>query len=70
MKAIEFIFALLAVECAEGYYLNGTDCLACPLDEYKDTVGNLVSCTQCPDGTKTLATGAVNSSLCGEYCIL
>ena len=56
-----------ACQCAVGYYKHATlGCQACAQGLYKDAVGNAASCSQCPAGTRSNATGLGNSSGCAR----
>ena len=59
--------------CAPGYKSTATDgCQLCGADTYKDEASNALSCTGCPENTKTLTTGGdgvldtLSDCVCGE----
>ncbi|MCR4881334.1 MAG: hypothetical protein K6A44_05215, partial [bacterium] len=40
-------------KCIAGYYGNGSTCIPCPKNSYKDYVGNAESCSSCPSNSTT-----------------
>ena len=47
----------------EGEHWNGTGCEKCPVEHYKDVVGNNVTCQMCPDDETAPDVGHTK---CGE----
>ena len=59
---------LFPAYCKKGYVFNsGTErCDKCLVGEYKDTEGNDVGCTTCPDDVTTIAEGATAATDCSK----
>ena len=57
------------VVCGAGYFSDGSQCTACPVDSYKPQVGNDIPCTECSQNTTTNGVIAQTSNTCGRYNI-
>ena len=60
-------FSPNCVVCAAGYFSDGSQCTACPVDSYKPEVGNDIPCTECLQNTTTNGVVAQTSNTCGRW---
>ena len=56
---------ILSDICSTGHYESDSMCVECPVGQYKPSSGN-ETCTNCPQYSTTLHTGANNSGQCCE----
>ena len=62
----------VSVVCAKGYKKDGTNCVQCAVNEYKDQVSDATTCTPCTGtGISTNgAQGATSASACGKVSLI
>jgi hypothetical protein len=59
-----YYFISISVNCVQGKYKEGDECVVCKAGTYKSEVGN-DECTPCPDGfTTDTVTGATSATQC------
>ena len=58
---------LLNLECEYGYYKLDSNCVACPVNTYKDAIGNAQNCTQCPAESTTRGAMTQTSDTCCKF---
>ncbi|CAE1270069.1 DMBT1 [Acanthosepion pharaonis] len=54
-------------KCPSGTYSNQTDCIPCPVGEYR-SINITGSCMKCPNGTSTHSNGSYSISQCLVTC--
>ncbi len=61
-------FAVSVRACPAGQFVQDGLCAPCPVNTYKPSAGNVLSCTRCPGNTVTLTTGSTSINDCGACC--